>query len=245
MFGMLCLILHTALTLVVEGGVSSGSGEVAGGNGGGNNNKNVVGGGGVGGAGAGINGIPQNGLQPLKFQVVPIGGSFFIQPFGNALPPQVPRQQQQQQLVPFGPFQQGAGGFFLGPQGAANLIPQAQGHVIQAGAAGGGGLPLYTVLSQGGPGGNVIGGRQGPMFFQGQQLQLVPFNQQIQNQQQQPGGVLGGGGNGAAGWARVKRSVAAHPRRAQVMAAMEATAAPMGAEEEESSGMDTEEQMTN
>ncbi|CAL8328936.1 unnamed protein product [Merluccius merluccius] len=243
MSGMLWLILH-ALALVAEGGVSSGSGEVAGGNGGGNNN-NGVGGGGA----AGINGIgiPLNGMQPLNnptFQVVPVGGSFFIQPFGNALAPPAPLGPvQQQPLVPFGPFQQGAGGFYLGQQGATNLIPQAQGHMIRAGA-GGGGVPLYAVLSQGG---NLMGGPQGQMFLQGQPLQLVPLNQQNQNNQnqQQPGPLLGGGGiAAAAGRARARRSVAAHPRRTQVMAAMGATARTAPAEEEESSGLDSEEQMT-
>ncbi|CAL8332703.1 unnamed protein product [Lota lota] len=236
MFRMLWLILH-ALALLAEGGVSSGSGEVAGGNGGGNNNNGVGGG-----VGAGINGVgrPQNGLQPLinpAFQLVPVGGSFFIQPFGNTLAPQGPVQQQQQ-LVPFGAFQQAAGGFFLGPQGAANLIPQAQGGMGQVGAAGAGagGVPLYTVLSQ-------HGGPQGPMFLQGQQLQLVPLNQQ--NQLQQGAALRGGTGNGPAGQARARRSVAAYPRRMQAMAMMEATARTMVAEEEESSGVDTEEQMTN
>ncbi|CAL8351696.1 unnamed protein product [Boreogadus saida] len=248
MFGMLWLILHT-LALLAEGGVSSGSGEVAAGNGGGNNNNNNgVGGGG---AAAGIPqngaGLPQNGLQPLinpAYQLVPVGGSFFIQPFGNALAPQGPQGpqgpvRQQQQLVPFGPFQQGAGGFFLGPQ-AVNLIPQSQGGVVQAGAAGVGGAPLYTVLSQ-------HGGPRGPMFLQGQQLQLVPLNPQnpiLQSQLQQGPVLRGAVGNVAAGRARARRSVAANRGRMLALARMGATASPTGPAEEESSGMDTEEQMT-
>ena len=237
MFGMLLLILHT-LALLAEGGVSSGSGEVAAGNGGGNNNNGVGGGVGAGTNGAGL---PQNGLQPIinpALQLVPV----FIQPFGNALAPQAAQGPLRQQLVPFGPFQQGAGGYFLGPQGAANLIPQAQGGVVPAGAAGVGGVPLYTLLSQ-------HGGPQGPMFLQGQQLQLVPLNQQNQNlqsQSQQGAAVLRGAAGNAAvvgGRARARRSVAAHPRRMQAMARMGATARPTGPEEEESSGVDTEEQM--
>jgi hypothetical protein len=85
------------------------------------------------------------------------------------------------------------------------------------------------------------------MFLQGQQLQLVPLNPQnqiLQSQLQQGPVLRGAVGNVAAGRARARRSVAANRGRMLALARMGATASPTGPAEEESSGMDTEEQMT-
>uniref|UniRef100_A0A667W8A3 Sp1 transcription factor n=1 Tax=Myripristis murdjan TaxID=586833 RepID=A0A667W8A3_9TELE len=168
---MLCIlwVIFQTLAFVVEGGVTSASGEAAG-NGGVNNNGGTTGNNANPGA---QTGVPLNG-DAFVAQVVPVGGSFFIQPVGNPI-----GQAPVQQLIPTAPLQQG-GAFFLGQTRGVNGISQPQGQVTQS--THGGPVTFFAVLPQG----NAIGSPQSPILIPGQ-LRLIPVNGQIN--QQQPAAV--------------------------------------------------------
>lgn len=199
---------------MVEGGASSASAEAAG-NGAANNNGRT--------AGNNANPAVQNGVpltgEPFLAQLISIGGSIFIQPLVNPI-----GQAPVQQLIPIGALQQ-AGALFVSQAGGANVIPQPQGQVTQS--AGGGHVTLFAFLPQR----NTAGNPQSPAMIPGQ-MQLISTNGQI-NQQR-----LAAAGR-AAGRGRFRRSGAAHPRKAQSPVMKE-----MAAEEAESSGMESEENLT-
>ncbi|XP_077965172.1 uncharacterized protein LOC144411602 [Gasterosteus aculeatus] len=212
MFCILWLIFQ-ALAVVVEGGVSSGSGETL-----------TVGGVNLNGAAGGNNGNPatQNGVpingEPLVAHLVQLGGSFFIQPVGNPA-----GQAPLHRLIPVGALQQG-GTFLAGQAGTANVNPQGQL------TPGGGPVTVFAVLPQGNAGANPQGSPLAPG-----QVHLIPLTGL--NVQQQ----LGGAGGRAAGRLRFQRSVAARlgrtrPPATKAMAAEEEEEE----EEEEGSGMEME-----
>lgn len=210
MFCVLWVIFQT-LTVVVEGGVSSGSAEALA-NGGVNNNGAAAGNNANPGA---QNGVPING-EPLVAHLVQLGGSFFIQPVRNQV-----GQAPLQQLIPIGALPQG-GAFLVGQAGTASVNPQGQ---MNQGARGGP-VTLFAVLPQGNAGGNP----QGALLTPGQ-VQLISVAGL--NNQQQPAAA----GGRTAGRVRFQRSVAARLRRTQspVMKVMAAE------DEEECSGMVMEE----
>lgn len=214
---MFCIlwVVFQTLAVVVEGGVSSGSAEALA-KGGVNNN----------GAAAGNNPNPgaQNGVslntEPLVARLVQLGGSFFIQPVGNQV-----GQAPLQQLIPIGAVQQ-TGAFLVGQSGGANV--NLQGQVVQG--VRGGPVTLFAVLAQRNAGGDPQGALLTPS-------QVHVFSLAGLNNQQQPGAAVGP----AAGRLRFQRSVAARLRRTQspVMKVMAAE------EEEECSGMETEEEQAD
>lgn len=214
MFCILLVIFQT-MAVVVEGGVSSGSAETLAKAQAKNN-----------GAAAGNNPNPgaQNGVQqntePLVVRLIQLGGSFFAQPIGNQV-----GQATLQQLIPVGGVQQ-TGLFLLGQSGGANVNLQRQ----LAQGAGSEPLTLFAVLPQRNAGGDPQGALLTPS-----QVHLFSLAR-LKNQQQ-----LGAAVGPVAGRLRFQRSAAARLRRTQspvmkVMAAEE--------EEEECSGMETEEDRT-
>ncbi|MEQ2189601.1 hypothetical protein GOODEAATRI_026890, partial [Goodea atripinnis] len=201
------------------GGVSSGSAEALLKGGAKNNGGGAAAAGNVGNAGA-QNGVPLAG-EAIMARLVQLGGSLFIQPVAN------PGQPPLQQLIPISALQQG-GTFLVGQGGGAN------GNLQMAQQAGSGPVMLYAVAPQN----NAGIGPDLLMQIPGQvQLFSVagPNTQQQQQQQQQLG--IAAGGAQASGRLRFQRSVAAHLRRMQSLL-MKAEA---DEEEEEISGMDTEE----
>ncbi|MEQ2228012.1 hypothetical protein ILYODFUR_004313 [Ilyodon furcidens] len=213
MFCMLWVIFST-LAVVVQGGVSSGSAEALLKGGAKNNGGGAAATGNVGNAGA-QNGVPLAG-EAIMARLVQLGGSLFIQPVAN------PGQPPLQQLIPISALQQG-GTFLLGQGGGAN------GNLQMAQQAGSGPVMLYALAPQN----NAGIGPDLPMQIPGQ-VQL--FSVAGPNTQQQQLGVAAGGAQ-ARGRLRFQRSVAARLRRMQ-SPLMKAEA---DEEEEEISGMDTEE----
>lgn len=211
---MLCILwlLLQALAVVVEGGESSGSAEAL------INGalKNKAGAAAGNGAAAGTqNGAPLPGALP---NLVQLGGTFLLQPVGNPV-----GQAPLQQLTPITALQQG-GTLFMVQAGGANANLQGQG----AQQAGGAPITLLAVLPQSNAGGNPQ-----PVMLAPGQVQLIPMAG-LNNQQQ----LVGAGGGGTpAGRLRFQRSVAARLRRTE-SPVKKVTAAD---EEEECSGMDTEE----
>lgn len=218
---MYCIlwVIFQALALVVEGGVSSGSAEalLKGGA------KNNGGGGGAAGAAGNVanagalNGVPLAGGAVVA-RLVQLGGSLFIQPMGNPV-----GQAPAQQLIPLSALQQG-GTFLLGQTGGA--VGNLQGQMAQQ--AGGGQVMLLGVMPQ-----NNAGAAPQPAMLTPGQVQLIPV---AGPNNQQHLGVAGGAGN-AGGILRFQRTVAARLRRMQ----SQPTKAAAAQEEEECSGIDTEE----
>lgn len=209
----LVFVLFQTLAAVVEGGVSSGSAEALA-NGGGNN----VGGAAGNNANTGAqNGVPVNG-EPLLAQIVPLGGSLFIQPAGNQI-----GQAPLQQLIPIGALQQG-GAFLVAQPGGGNVNTQRQvGQPPQ-----GGPITLLAVLPHRPAGADP----QGAALTPGQ-VQLISVAGL--NNQQQPG-VAGN----SAGRLRFQRSVAARLRRTRAPAKKMSAPEEEEEEEEEFSGMEME-----
>lgn len=164
------------------------------------------------------NGVQQN-TEPLLVRLIQLGGSFFAQPIGNQV-----GQAALPQLIPIGGVQQ-TGLFLVGQSGGANVNPQ--GPLAQG--AGNEPLTLFAVLPQGSAGGDPQG-----VLLTPSQVHLFSLAR-LRNQQQLAAAV-----GPAAGRLRFQRSAAARLRRTQPPA-MKVTAAE---EEEECSGMETEEDQT-
>lgn len=206
-------VIFPTLAVVVQGGVSSGSAEAL--------LKNNGGGAAAAGnvANPGVqNGVPLAG-EAIMARLVQLGGSLFIQPVGN------PGQPPLQQLIPISAVQQG-GTFLVGQGGGAN------GNLQIAQQAGSVPVMLFPVAPQN----NAGTGPQPPMQIPGQ-VQLFSVAGPSNQQQQQLGVAAGGGGAQARGRLRFLRSVAARLRGTQPPI----TKADVDEEEEECSGMDTEE----
>lgn len=161
------------------------------------------------------NGVQQN-TEPLVVRLIQLGGSFFAQPIGNQV-----GQATLQQLIPVGGIQQ-TGLFLVGQSGGANVNLQGQ-------LAQGEPLTLFAVLPQRNAGGDPQGALLTPS-----QVHLFSLAR-LKNQQQ-----LGAAVGPVVGRLRFQRSAAARLRRTQspVMKVMAAE------EEEECSGMETEEDRT-
>lgn len=215
MFCILWVIFPT-LAVVVQGGASSGSAEALL-KGGAKNN-----GGGAAAAGNAANAGVQNGVplagEAIMARLVQLGGSLFIQPLGN------PGQPPLQHLIPISALQQ-AGTVLVGQGGGPN------GNLQMAQQAGAGPVMLLAVVPQN----NAGTGPQPPMQIPGQ-VQLFSMAGPNNQQQQQQLGVAAGGVQ-ARGRLRFQRSVAARLRRTQ----SPLMKAEVDEEEEECSGMDTEE----
>lgn len=157
---MFCIlwVIFQSLAVLVEGGLTSASAEALA-KAGGKNNGGAAGNN----ANAGAqNGVPLNG-QAIVAQLVPLGGSLFLQQAGNQV-----GQPHVQQLIPFGAVQQG-----VGPQGQV-------GQPVQ-----GGPFTFFAVLPQGG----AIGNPQNALLTPGQ-AQLISVAGLNNQQQPAPGAAV-------------------------------------------------------